>query len=234
VVDTNLASGNIRSTVSIYGVNGNPNVVNTSSGDAAASDILSGKKAWVDGSEVTGVANTGATTNIVPKTGDTYNDLCCTGEDGETQYGIEWVKAPSIGTPGAYTIYSWTGVRFTDNGDGTVTDNLTGLMWTQNANIWGTLDWNSAIDSCNSYSLAGYDDWRLPNINELHSLIDLTRSFPALPTGHPFAGVQAPYYWSSTTRDGLSTAWLVSMNMGSVYSTPKQFTLYVWPVRGGL
>ena len=53
-VDTDLASGNIRSTVSIYGVAGDPNVVNTSSGDAVAGDIKSGKKAWVDGAEVTG------------------------------------------------------------------------------------------------------------------------------------------------------------------------------------
>jgi len=236
-VDTDLVSGNIRSGVSIYGVAGNPNVVNTSSGDATAADIASGKKAWVDGSEVTGVATTGATTgattNIVPKTGDTYDDLCCTGEDGETQYGIEWVKAPSDGTPGAYTISSWTGVRFTDNGDGTVSDNLTGLMWTKNANPDGGKNWSDALAYCNELIHAGHNDWRLPNINELHSLIDFTQSLPALPAGHPFAGVQTPYYWSSTTRDGLSTAWLVSMNMGSVYSSSKTYNNYVWPVRAG-
>ena len=52
--DGNLLPGNIRSGVSIFGVTGDPNVVDSSTGDAVAGDILSGKKAWVDGSEVTG------------------------------------------------------------------------------------------------------------------------------------------------------------------------------------
>jgi hypothetical protein len=80
-----------------------------------------------------------------------------------------------------------------------VTDNLTGLMWTKNANIWGTLTWNTAIDSCEGYSLAGYSDWRLPNRRELESLIDASRSSPALPLGHPFTGVQSSHYCSSST-----------------------------------
>ena len=52
--DGDLVSTNIRSTVSIFGVSGNSNVVNTGSGTATASDITSGKKAWVDGLEITG------------------------------------------------------------------------------------------------------------------------------------------------------------------------------------
>ncbi len=53
-VDTDLVSGNVRATTTIFGVAGDTNVVNTSSGDAVAGDILSGKIAWVDGAEVTG------------------------------------------------------------------------------------------------------------------------------------------------------------------------------------
>ena len=52
--DADLVSGNIRSGVSIFAVSGNSNVVDTNSGNAVAGDILSDKKAWVDGSEVTG------------------------------------------------------------------------------------------------------------------------------------------------------------------------------------
>ena len=63
-----LVSGNIKSGVNLFGVNGNSNVVDTSSGDAAAGDLLSGKIAWVDGAQVTGtMPNNGAVT-LTPAT----------------------------------------------------------------------------------------------------------------------------------------------------------------------
>ena len=49
--------------------------------------------------------------------------------------------------------------RFTDNEDGTVTDNLTGLMWTKDANIFGQIEWDSAINACDNFELANYTDW---------------------------------------------------------------------------
>jgi hypothetical protein len=68
--DADLVSGNIRSGVNLFGVNGDSNVVNTSSGDAAAGDLLSGKIVWVDGAQVTGaMANNGAVT-LTPGTAD--------------------------------------------------------------------------------------------------------------------------------------------------------------------
>jgi hypothetical protein len=210
--DSDLASGNIRSGVNVFGVAGDSNVVNTSSGDATAGDILATKKAWVDGAEVTGTAAPAA----VPKTGQT--SVYRTGDDGTYQKGV---ALPSS--------------RFTDNGDGTVTDNLTKLMWTKNASIWGTETWNTAVDNCEGYSLAGHSDWRLPNLRELQSLIDYSRYSPALPSGHPFTGVQSSYYWSSTTgARNTAYAWSVYLDDGLVYdSLLKSSSRYVWPVRGG-
>ncbi|MFN2352819.1 MAG: DUF1566 domain-containing protein, partial [Kiritimatiellia bacterium] len=81
-----------------------------------------------------------------------------------------------------------------------------------------TMVWNDAIDFCNGLDFAGHTDWRLPNVRELHSLIDY-RNTPALPSGHPFTGVQSDddYYWSSSTRAvHTASAWLVYLAMGSV------------------
>ena len=219
-VDTDLATANIKAGTTIFGVAGDPNVVNTGSGDATAADLKSGKKAWVDGSEVTGTTLPAP----VAKTGQTT--VYRTGDDGTYQKGV---ASPSP--------------RFTDNGDNTVTDNLTGLMWTKNANIWGDVIWNTAVDNCEGYSLAGYSDWRLPNVKELESLIAYQFSSPALPNaagtarwsaGDPFTGVVSSSYWSSTTRaDSTTVAVLVHLGLGYASSVGKAFTNYVWPVRGG-
>lgn len=132
--------------------------------------------------------------------------------------------------------------RFTDNGDGTVTDNSTHLIWLKNANCFGTKAWAEALASANGLasgscgltdgSSAG--DWRLPNVRELRSLIDYSNHHPALPSDHPFASVQSASYWSSTTHaDYSSSAWRVPMGYGALVGNPKNNTYYVWPVRGG-
>ncbi len=148
-----------------------------------------------------------------------------TGQDGELQKGIVWP------TP-----------RFADNGDGTVTDHLTGLVWLQNANRFGTRTWAQALSDCNSLADDGADltdgsaagDWRLPNVKELQSLIDFGRHNPALPAGHPFSGVQYYYYWSSTTYAANTVlAWRVDVAYGFVDGGNKTNNPYVWPVRGG-
>jgi hypothetical protein len=65
--------------------------------------------------------------------------------------------------------------RFVDNGDGTVTDVATGLMWMKADSEEG-MDWPAALEYSEDLELAGYSDWRLPNAKELQSLIDYTRS----------------------------------------------------------
>jgi hypothetical protein len=134
--------------------------------------------------------------------------------------------------------------RFTDNGNGTVTDNLTGLMWAQNANQFGQLNWIAAISMCESYAVAGYSDWRLPNAKELQSLIAYQYYNPAVcntggtgqwTPGNPFVAVQSSaYYWTSTTFVSTPTwAWVVDLNSGGLSLYTKTNVLWVWPVRGG-
>ena len=82
-------------------------------------------------------------------------------------------------------------------------------------------------------------DWRLPNINELHSLINVAQSNPALTAGYPFASVQSDYYWSSTSRVPFGffitgSIWVVSLVNGDTDAYPQsRFAFHVWPVRGG-
>ena len=130
--------------------------------------------------------------------------------------------------------------RFTTATD-TVTDNLTGLIWSKNANLAGTTKtWSEALSYCNDLSLGGYTDWRLPNLRELLSLIDYGNVNPALPNdyGTYFNSLQSSYYWSSTTSANVpANAWAVYLLTGSPGaiakggSTPPQY--YIWPVRGG-
>ena len=124
--------------------------------------------------------------------------------------------------------------RFTDNGDGTVTDNYTDLMWTQNASLYGETDWWDATSYCWDLTLADHSDWSLPYISELNSLIDETQVDPALPPDNPFANVQSDFYWSSTTDSyQTSYAWGVHLGDGSVGYGDKNDDNDVWCVRGG-
>ena len=64
---------------------------------------------------------------------------------------------------------------YTDNGDGTVRDNVTGLAWQRRAPT-GTFTWDQALAYCSGLTLGGYDDWRVPTRIELTSIVDFTRS----------------------------------------------------------
>jgi hypothetical protein len=169
----------------------------------------------------------------LPATGQTG----CWGMDGGP------IACADTGQDGEYQKGFSVDPRFTDNGDGTVTDNLTGLIWLRNANCWsGVREWNYALSNpislhdpqCGLTDGSVVRDWRLPNVNELYSLIDRDQSLPALPTGHPFSGVESSGYWSSTTNPELTNqAFNVSFWDGAVYSNTKYADRYIWPVRGG-
>ena len=82
-----------------------------------------------------------------------------------------------------------------------VTDSTTNLWWQDDSEVkTNSKVWQDAIDYCESLSLAGYSDWRLPNINELSSLINDTRSYPAI--HETFLNTSSSNYWSSTTKEG--------------------------------
>jgi hypothetical protein len=177
----------------------------------------------------------------VPQTGQTlcYNTAgtiipCAgTGQDGDIKNGVAF-PAP----------------RFTDNSlakpaELTVTDTLTGLMWTKDANAPGpvacgpatTKTWQGALDYAfclNTSNYLGYSDWRVPTIRELGGLVDSSRASPALPFGHPFSTVHSGSYWSSTSyAAGTGSAWNVYMYSGYVFYSSRANYSYVWPVRSG-
>jgi len=117
-----------------------------------------------------------------------------------------------------------------DNGNGMVTDTSTGLMWQQATA--GEMDWESAISYCENLSLAGYNDWRLPNTKELHSIVDYSKWRPTIDTLY-FPNTVSSHYWSATTNSSLTyIAFGVYFEFGSIGNTPKYTTNYVRAVRG--
>jgi len=122
--------------------------------------------------------------------------------------------------------------NFIDNGDGTVTNTDTGLMWQQYGTI-ETTTWQEALAYCENLDLAGYDDWRLPNVTELQSLVDYERYSPTINTTY-FPNTQSSYYWSSTTiANDTSYAWNVDFLDGYVGNYGKSDGHYVRAVRSG-
>jgi hypothetical protein len=122
---------------------------------------------------------------------------------------------------------------YTDNGDGTVTDNLTGLMW-QQAVPTTTYTWANAATYCSTtLTLASHSDWRLPSVIELVSIVDLGQSNPSINSTY-FPSTPANWFWSSSPLAGSSSyAWFVNFSIGnSVYSVVS-FTANVRCVRCG-
>jgi len=168
----------------------------------------------------------------LPRTGQ-YTSYAA-GDDGAVQAGAAWPQP-----------------RFADQGDGTVLDLLTGLVWSRDADPMvrrdpdfddqgvagdGAVDWARAlayVDKLNAEAFLGYTDWRLPNRRELMSLVDYGRSGPALPLYHPFEQIAAGPYWSATSLyENPSRAWTLDPDDGMVwYAAKGSATGHVWPVR---
>ena len=112
---------------------------------------------------------------------------------------------------------------FVDNGDGTISDLASGLMWMQDDSGEG-MDWSDALNYCAAQDTGGYDDWRLPSVKELQSIVDYSRSpdttqsaaidplFNISTISNEAGQVDYPYMWSSTTHanfvNGLSAAYV--------------------------
>lgn len=115
-------------------------------------------------------------------------------------------------------------------GDGTVIDRATGLMW-QRATVEADR-WDSAISYCETLVLANHDDWRLPNRNELQSLVDYAKTDPSIDES-AFPDTLASYYWTSTTyAPGPSRSWVVSFHSGYVHFSNKSMAHPFRAVRG--
>lgn len=116
---------------------------------------------------------------------------------------------------------------FSNNADGTVTERLSKLMWqrcsapAEEVNCVTTpllYNWDNALAYCNSLTLAGHTDWRLPNVKELQSIIDVDKTVaPSINTFY-FTDTQSSDYWSSTTFTGTNVhAWYVNFDIGGSF-----------------
>ncbi|MDO8806667.1 MAG: DUF1566 domain-containing protein [Elusimicrobiota bacterium] len=190
-VDADLAAGNIKSGVTIFGKLG---------------------------TYTTGYA--------LPDTGQTGDYVARFGEDSD--------YASPVNQPN-YTIQNPVGIS------SVTIDNRTGLMWVTNpvdAAISGTYLWEDAIDACEGLigsagTYAGYNDWRLPNIRELMSIVDYQNVSPAINTAY-FLNPVGAFYWSSTSyvQDNLF-AWEVGFVSGIVNLDFKTSSYSVRCVRAG-
>ena len=147
--------------------------------------------------------------------------------------------------------YGTNEASYTDNGDGTITDNVTGLMWQKAPG--GKMTWTEAVETAVDFDLAGYDDWRLPTIKELYSLIqfagvtgnDAETSVPYIDTdyfvftygdetGERFIDSQyaTSTIYDSTTMNGATTMFGVNFADGRIKGYPIDKTFYVMYVRG--
>ncbi len=120
--------------------------------------------------------------------------------------------------------------RFVDNGNGTVTDTQTGLMWTQKAVTFERgFAWDVGKSNCEGYGLAGLSGWRLPTINELKVQ---QAAIEGGAGNHPFTWFSPGLYWSSDADpQNSSAAWTIHMQLGYVLSFHKDEVLEVWCVR---
>jgi quinol monooxygenase YgiN len=153
-----------------------------------------------------------------------------TGQDGELQAGTE---PPNP--------------RFTDNNDGTVTDNHTGLVWLKRTNPFGLRIWVEALELCNNLCSGSYGltdgsvpgDWRLPNIREAESVVDYGQFGPCLPNrgkdaqgNDIFIDLRPSSYWTSTSVTVAPTeAMFIIYGVGPTIFESKEHQFFVWPVR---
>ena len=166
---------------------------------------------------------------------------------------VAWAEMPLLPQTGQQSSYGgsddgtlqkgvvWPTPRFTDNGNGTITDQLTALVWLKDANCFGLLSWTAALTVTTNLtggacgltdgSIAGA--WRLPNRKELKSLINWQQSAnSAWLNSMGFTNVLADYYWSSSTvANNPPAAWKQNLLNGYMSSDGKLNKAYLLPVR---
>lgn len=186
------------------------------------------------------------------------------------------ITCPSVGQPfhGQDAQYQGYSPSFTDNGNGTVTDNITGLVWEQKNNMDGVVDYANSHDADNTYTwfdpnpetnggsgvaaegtasdndtqdfigrlnssnFGGSNDWRMPTIKELVTLVDYTRANDLSIFPNFTATKMDTFYWSSTTQigsGGNGGAWVMFFGSGggAEASNNKSYGHYVRAVRDG-
>ena len=143
--------------------------------------------------------------------------------------GTKRFHVRAVRNPGSSSVNA---VHFKDNGDGTITDNYTGLIWqkTQSPN---TMTWEEGLLYASNLSLAGKSDWRLPNVKEIQSLNDVKLCKPSFNKNY-FTNISSGNLWSSTTlMNATAKAWDINVDYGIVSYNDKTIKEYVLCVRGG-
>ena len=207
-VDTDLASGNIRSTVSIYGVAGDPNVVNTSSGDAAAGEILQGKKAWVDGAEVTGnIATQTVDNTTVNQAAGYYDAFNLSTEDPDLATG---------NIRSGFSIYGVAGdpmVVDTSSGDAVAGEILQGKKaWVDGAEVTGNIATQTVVSTTVNQAAGYYNAFDL-------SAVDTDLVFGNIKTGVDIFGVTGSYAGTTCSGDATTTDVLYPKTFSNSSST---------------
>ena len=255
-VDANLAAENIKAGLTIFGNTG----TFTSDATAGEADTLLGKTFYAGGAAKTGTmpTQTLSAANDTVAAGYYADRTLSTVDKALTAVNIK-SGVTIFGHAGAYT--SVTGYHLPDTGQLTtfattfeddaiysgaqpaylyivgnhVTDTNTGLMWMNDPAVAGLVPstWTAAITACEDSTFDGYDDWRLPNIRELMSIVDFGHYDPAIDPVY-FPATVSTYYWSSTSQVGISSrGFMVDFATGLVASNEKISSVYVRCVRGG-
>ena len=141
------------------------------------------------------------TIRLLPDTGQTQSYTTTFGEDHDYL----------INTP-----------SFTNNGNGTITDNVTGLMWQQVDG--GEMTFENAITYCNTLTLGGFSGWRLPTPIEAYSILNHQNSNPAINTTF-FTLTTAEYWWTSVFENNSTTKVWCTNSGGGIGNHPKIETI---------
>ena len=219
-----------------------------------------GTAPWSEGDPFIGLSDVSKLWTTTPYWGDRYQvmrkDAWAEGQTPDTPFLDVWpVRTASRQAPAPVpNTEDWPRPRFTDMNDGTVRDNLTDLTWTKDAFVGGAqVTWWAARNACENLELAGHEDWRLPNVNEMLSLLDWRWPDGAIQIsnaegtgpwteGDPFTRIQTqtfegnipPYYWTSSSHD-TDYAIVVIPREGNLSGGGRNnasLRLPFWPVRG--
>jgi hypothetical protein len=201
---------------------------------------FSGCKEQTDAQEIESPAQEEAATGITYPLVDTGQTACYDDDGNEIEF-----PEPGEVFYGQDAQFEGNLYSYTDNGDGTVTDEVTELMWQQTPSS-GSLNWEEANEYCESLELAGYDDWRMPTLKELYSISDFSQGWPYLDTAYfDLAGKNvskdeqywaADYYAGTTVEGGSEAAFGVNHGTGHIKAYPATVSgpmgNYVRAVRG--
>ena len=154
--------------------------------------------------------------------------------EADVKKGVSYANSQKTGT--LANVNYPADQQFVDNGDGTISDLATGLMWVQNAadagGNYGTgKQWAAAVTFCDNLIFAGHNDWRLPTRKELDTIVDTSRANPAINTDY-FFNILSLQYWTITPYISLANyIWYVMFSTGTSGPVVKTATYRILPVR---